>query len=133
MIINKKSLEVHLAPTKNAIFISVFGDIVYFTQRACELFKLKQGKYLHFDNDGAKWMFFQNEDPDGFRLTMGNKNKTLKITHRGLAMLLRRSTGHVGNVRFYMIHGLGEVNGFKMVEIITHITYEQFLKKAEET
>lgn len=130
MIINKKSIELSkMAKSQHAIYLSIYGKgTIFFTQQAACIFGLKAGKFLHFDNTDNRWSFFQSNDRDGFLIGKGNQSEgSVKIFSPGLAKMIRRSTGHEDNVRFYLMTNGSEKDGFKVVDIITTKTYAEFI------
>lgn len=45
------------------------GEKIFFTKAIIFMCALKAGEYIHFLNEGKEWMFYSNDNPDGFKIT----------------------------------------------------------------
>jgi hypothetical protein len=121
MKVDRNHPEIARTPSvKRYQFMSLKGDRrMYFTAAAVLEFRLEAGKYLHFDEQEGFWLFWQNNDPDGFRLH-GAGDGALDISNNALVRLFRKKTRYTeGNHRFAIEKAGGIVNGFEAGRIIT--------------
>lgn len=103
----------------------------YFTKTAARTLDVKEGSFMHFDNDGKSWGFFINDDPGGFPLVF-DKSKAkyggFIVNSRGLCRLFLKSTGKPTNSRFHIVKTNAELNGCAFYEIVTEKTADEILK-----
>jgi hypothetical protein len=93
-IIDKTHEAITVNKTINTeLFIKFHNDReIYFSIRACKLLGLTPELTVHFINDGDEWLFYVDDDPDGFKLTSQPKKNTLSIFNQALTTLFLKRT-----------------------------------------
>ncbi|HUR65449.1 MAG TPA: hypothetical protein VMZ03_03795 [Chitinophagaceae bacterium] len=100
MIVNKTHPEIIASRrAKGITYLTLMEKYIYFPKQVCHFLGISKEKFIHFDNDGASWSMFINNDPDGFTVTY---DKGFKIASRALAAMIQRSTGREFGSRFYV-------------------------------
>lgn len=101
-IIDKKHDAITVNKTVNqSSFIKFHTDKeIFFTGMAAKKYGLKSGLYVHFVNDDDQWLFYVDDNPDGFELSpkaVGNRYeksriKTMAIYNQALIRLFLKRT-----------------------------------------
>lgn len=128
-LINKKHPAIIEAKRKSDCYLSVSERQIWISHEAVNRFELMPGKYLHFLNDDREWSFLQNDDSDGFLLQHNGKasSAALMITSRPLIQMFLKSTGFKSGTWLYLLATGNELNGCKIVQIVTSKTYQEFI------
>jgi hypothetical protein len=81
--------------TKIKSFIKFHNDKeIIFSQTAIRELGLAAGMYVHFVNEDSDWLFYVNDDPDGFEIkkARGNSSGRLSIYNMSLIILFCNRT-----------------------------------------
>jgi hypothetical protein len=133
-IIDKRHPDISTKQRKNnvpLITMSKSGAHFLFSTSAAVRFGLQAGKHLHFMISENKWLFWQDDDPFGFKLYYLNKTKaTLCIHNAALVDKFKIKTRYTGENRLrFVLNATGtEKDGCPLIEIMTAKPYGELGK-----
>lgn len=107
-------------------FVTITEAGMYFPKQTAFIAGIKEGRYVHFINDGDYWAFFVNDDLDGFPVT---NTKGYLICNRTLSRLFLRSVKKKLRDRFYVVPTNAEHHGNKVWEIYTKDSVDMVVEK----
>jgi hypothetical protein len=93
------------------------GDKIYFSAGAAREFGLQPGLTAHFINDENHWLFYCDDDKDGFKL-FGRKNKkAIEIFNASLVNLfVKRNRVHLPS-KYPLKLSNAKLDGKQLIEI----------------
>lgn len=77
------------------------GEKIFFTKAIVLLCGLKAGEFVHFLNEGNDWMFYSNDNRDGFKIT-ADAAGNLQLNSYPLSRMILKSCGHQLKHTFYV-------------------------------
>lgn len=118
---------IQTASGRNERFVHVSNRRFLFTKAASSELGLEVGKYIHFINDGKEWMFFQNDDPDGFTVVaQGRHHSGVQIISSALCAMFNKSLNKIETKRYMVVPiSRKSESGERMFEILTHRDYKK--------
>jgi hypothetical protein len=108
-------------------YVTVTERYISFTAAAASRFGLKPKEYMHFLNDGGQWLFYTNDDKDGFEMIKDYKEKNIavRIFSAALCNMIKKSVKPKEDVlRFYINKTERLYQGNYLCEILTDKTIE---------
>jgi hypothetical protein len=116
------------------ITIKVSDRGFYLSKQAVENFGIKKDMYFHLassDRPGGKksWYFVVNDDPeDGFKVNDANHDAAVVSSRAMVRMFCIAEGRKVGDI-FPLQDTGSELDGFKVIEVLTNKTTKELLKQ----
>lgn len=77
------------------------NERIYFPNAVVLMCGLKVGNYIHFLNEGNEWMFYSNDNKDGFKIVITG-DKLLQICSYPLSRMILKSCSYQFKHTFYV-------------------------------
>lgn len=93
---------------------------IYFSSTFCKTHGFDKGGYVHFLNDRARWNFFINSNPDGFKLMQSpKKDGAMVINNRVICSMILKSLNTAKWYSYYVQGTETEMEKAQVFEVLT--------------
>lgn len=118
-VINKKHKDIlHNVRVGLTCYMKVDTRNLYFSAGCNIELGIISGLFMHFINDGDRWLFYVNDDTDGFATTSVKNKSSCLVNNASLcAMFLKRTKSDIGN-KFPIVISEKKINNSPIYEIL---------------
>lgn len=118
-VINKKHKDIlHNVRVELACYMKVDTRNLYFSAGCNFELGIISGLFMHFVNDGDRWLFYLNDDQDGFAISAKKGKSSCSVNNASLcALFLKRTKCSLGN-KFPIVISEQKIKDCPLYEIL---------------
>ena len=98
---------------------------LYFSAGASREFGLNAWEFMHFINDGDRWLFYTNSEPDGFKITIRAGKNAKLICDASLVALIKKRMFISEGTKFLLRATDAKMGESKVIEILFNKPFDE--------